>query len=294
MPDFTFEKALQSQGFSAICGVDEAGRGPLCGSVVAAACILPHDVDLPGLNDSKKLTPKKREALFDLICERAIAFGHYDRNNGRFITESEELFPYFNIPLGGMKGRANQLCTAMARVQLKYYDARCAEIRRAMNYFWDLLEGLPGIRAIRVDERSGSNMAGWYAAHGLYVGKELEGLSVKRFCEAVRAEGGIAWDGGNYCLHTHALFRDYDYFGIGKPTRIAFAERDARVDDHLCTRSVETACFSVPWFKKFDKEWIEYYAMTFRKVIENYRELLDGDTGRQQEGRWHGHVNDQG
>ncbi len=75
MPDFTFEKALQSQGFTAICGVDEAGRGPLCGSVVAAACILPHDVDLPGLNDSKKLTPKKREALFDLICERAIAFG---------------------------------------------------------------------------------------------------------------------------------------------------------------------------------------------------------------------------
>lgn len=75
MPDFTFEKALQSQGFTAVCGVDEAGRGPLCGSVVAAACILPHDVDLPGLNDSKKLTPKKREALFDLICERAIAFG---------------------------------------------------------------------------------------------------------------------------------------------------------------------------------------------------------------------------
>ncbi|MBO5042836.1 MAG: ribonuclease HII [Clostridia bacterium] len=75
MPDFTFEKALQSQGFTAVCGVDEAGRGPLCGSVVAAACILPHDVDLPGLNDSKKLTPKKREALFDLICERAVAFG---------------------------------------------------------------------------------------------------------------------------------------------------------------------------------------------------------------------------
>lgn len=75
MPDFTFEKSLQEKGFSAICGVDEAGRGPLCGSVVAAACILPHDVELPGLNDSKKLTPKKREALFDLICERAIAFG---------------------------------------------------------------------------------------------------------------------------------------------------------------------------------------------------------------------------
>ncbi len=75
MPDFTFEKALEAQGFSAVCGVDEAGRGPLCGSVVAAACILPYDVELPGLNDSKKLTPKKREALFDMICQRAIAYG---------------------------------------------------------------------------------------------------------------------------------------------------------------------------------------------------------------------------
>lgn len=75
MPDFEIERSLKDKGFSAICGVDEAGRGPLCGSVVAAACILPEDVELPGLNDSKKLTPKKRETLFDLICERAIAFG---------------------------------------------------------------------------------------------------------------------------------------------------------------------------------------------------------------------------
>ena len=75
MPDFSYEIKLQNEGFSVVCGVDEAGRGPLCGSVVAAACILPHDVDLPGLNDSKKLTPKKRDILFDLICEKAIAFG---------------------------------------------------------------------------------------------------------------------------------------------------------------------------------------------------------------------------
>ncbi len=75
MPDFEIERSLKEKGFSVICGVDEAGRGPLCGSVVAAACILPEDVELPGLNDSKKLTPKKREALFDLICERAIAYG---------------------------------------------------------------------------------------------------------------------------------------------------------------------------------------------------------------------------
>lgn len=75
MPDFTLEEALENSGFSLICGVDEAGRGPLCGPVVAAACILPHDVELPGLNDSKKLTPKKRDVLFDLIKERAVAYG---------------------------------------------------------------------------------------------------------------------------------------------------------------------------------------------------------------------------
>ncbi len=75
MPDFSIELQLKGEGYTAVCGVDEAGRGPLCGSVVAAACILPIDVDLPGLNDSKKLTPKKRDVLFDLIQERAIAFG---------------------------------------------------------------------------------------------------------------------------------------------------------------------------------------------------------------------------
>lgn len=74
MPDLTIEAALYAEGYTAVCGVDEAGRGPLCGPVVAAACILPTDPDLPGLNDSKKLTPRRREQLFDLIRERAIAY----------------------------------------------------------------------------------------------------------------------------------------------------------------------------------------------------------------------------
>lgn len=68
------EQELRDQGYAAVCGVDEAGRGPLCGSVVAAAVILPPDFILEGLNDSKKLTAKKREALFDLICENALAY----------------------------------------------------------------------------------------------------------------------------------------------------------------------------------------------------------------------------
>ena len=74
MLKFTLEKELLSRGYTAICGVDEAGRGPLCGPVCTAACILPPDVDIPGLNDSKKLTEKKREARFEVIKEKAVAY----------------------------------------------------------------------------------------------------------------------------------------------------------------------------------------------------------------------------
>lgn len=75
MPSYDIERTLSADGYVAVCGVDEAGRGPLCGSVVAAACILPDGLDIPGLNDSKKLTPKKREKLFEIICRNAIAYG---------------------------------------------------------------------------------------------------------------------------------------------------------------------------------------------------------------------------
>ena len=75
MPTYDLERALRSEGYTAVCGVDEAGRGPLCGSVVAAACILPDGLEIPELNDSKKLTAKKREKLFDIICQNAIAYG---------------------------------------------------------------------------------------------------------------------------------------------------------------------------------------------------------------------------
>ena len=69
------ENSLYSNGYQAICGVDEAGRGPLAGPVCAAAVILPKGLDLPGLNDSKKLTDKKRRELFPIIKEQAIAYG---------------------------------------------------------------------------------------------------------------------------------------------------------------------------------------------------------------------------
>lgn len=75
MPSFDLENEKYKEGYTAVCGCDEAGRGPLCGPVVAAAVILPRDLVIEGLNDSKKLSEKKREALFDIIKEKAIAYG---------------------------------------------------------------------------------------------------------------------------------------------------------------------------------------------------------------------------
>ena len=71
---WTYEREQWNQDFSTICGVDEAGAGPLAGPVYAAAVILPRELDIPGLNDSKKLTEKKREALFDIITAQAAAY----------------------------------------------------------------------------------------------------------------------------------------------------------------------------------------------------------------------------
>ena len=74
MPDLSYEAAAREKGYTAICGVDEAGRGPLMGPVCAAAVILPEGVELEGVNDSKKLSEKKREALFEVIKEKALAY----------------------------------------------------------------------------------------------------------------------------------------------------------------------------------------------------------------------------
>ena len=74
MPDYSIEQEWIDRGYTYVCGIDEAGRGPLCGPVVAAACILPMGLVIEGLNDSKKLTEKKREQLYDVIREQALAY----------------------------------------------------------------------------------------------------------------------------------------------------------------------------------------------------------------------------
>ena len=73
--NFDLEFEYTAKGYTVIAGTDEAGRGPLCGPVCAAAVILDPNVEIPGLNDSKKLTEKKREALYPLIMEKALSYG---------------------------------------------------------------------------------------------------------------------------------------------------------------------------------------------------------------------------
>lgn len=219
------------------------------------------------------------------LYERAIAFGHYERNNDKFIQESEELKDYFHIALGGVKGRVNQLCASLARGQLKHYDERTAEIRRAMNYFYDCLEGLPGIKPHRVDESDGSNMGGYYSPLLIYYPEELGGLSSSRFAEAVTAElngAGGCRAGANYCLHTHKYFKTFD------PQHSTTKKADTSDDDALDI-SLKKECISVPWFKNLNKEWIDRYVAVYKKVVENYQELLEEDLNKNKiEGIWYG------
>ena len=72
---YEFENKAHEDGYKIVCGIDEAGRGPLAGPVYAAAVILPDGLEEMGINDSKKMTEKKREALFDIIVENATAYG---------------------------------------------------------------------------------------------------------------------------------------------------------------------------------------------------------------------------
>ena len=74
-PDYSSEDRCRAEGYVVVCGVDEAGRGPLCGPVCAAAVILPSGLAIPGLNDSKKLSEPKRESLYGEILASCVSFG---------------------------------------------------------------------------------------------------------------------------------------------------------------------------------------------------------------------------
>ena len=74
LASYELETAARAEGYAHVCGADEAGAGPLMGPVYAAAVILPREAEIPGLNDSKKVSPKKRDILFEAIKEQAVAW----------------------------------------------------------------------------------------------------------------------------------------------------------------------------------------------------------------------------
>lgn len=219
------------------------------------------------------------------LYERCVAFGFYERTGGpsKFAAASNEISDphlgrFTGVPLGGVKHRINQLASAMGRVQLRHYDSRIAEIQAAINHFWDLLEGVPGIRPHRVPTESGSSMGGWYNCRGLYRGDELGGLTCARFCEALTAEGvpGIR-AGANFPLHLHPVFHEMDVFRQGAPTAVAFGQRDVRQarGSLPIAEQIGQLTFSIPWFKRYWPQEIERYAAAVRKVALHADQLRD-------------------
>lgn len=213
------------------------------------------------------------------VYDRAIAWGHYNLFTPNI--ETVNLKKYFGIPLGGVKGRVHQVSSAIGRVQLKYYDNRTKEIQKAINYFWDLLDGVLGIRPHRISKDSESTMGGWYNPIGHYYSEELGGLSLSTFAEAVNAERGICSPGCNLPLHLHPIFSEADIYGHGKPTRNAHTSREIYQPRGSLpiSEGIGEKVFRIPRFNYYKKTFIKEHAAAYRKVSENYRELLDVDKG---------------
>ena len=203
------------------------------------------------------------------IYERSVAFGHYERTTKSLTLP--ELKKFAGLPQGGYKYRMHQISSAVGRVQLKHYRKRMEEIQKAMNYFWDLLEGVPGIKPHRPAKDSGSTMGGWYAPHGIYVPEQVGGLPVQKFCEAVRAEGVSTGPGANVLLHLHPVMNECDVYHQGKPTRIANVKKDIRQPKGSLpvSETMPNRCYGIPWFKHYRPQIIKEHALAFRKAAEN-------------------------
>ena len=158
---WTLENEIYASGISLICGVDEAGRGPLAGPVCAAAVILPRSLDIPGLNDSKKLSEKKREELFDVICREAAAYGiafagveeieKFNILNATFLAMNRAIAKLVVMPeLALIDGNRNTGIEINSRCIVKG-DSKCADIAAASilakvtrdRYMYEMAEKYP-------------------------------------------------------------------------------------------------------------------------------------------------------
>jgi dTDP-4-amino-4,6-dideoxygalactose transaminase len=212
------------------------------------------------------------------IYERAIIFGHYERHSKITI---DYLKNGAGVPWGGYKYRMHQLSSAVGIVFIKIFKEIFEEIDKAMNYFCDLIDKLPGIKSHRPPKNSGLTKGGWYAPFAHYKKEELNGLSITRFCEALRAEGIYTYPGCNKPLHMHPIFHNIDIYNDGKPTVIRNSEKDirAKIGSLPVSENIGKKVFGLPRFVKFDKNVIEEYFSAFEKVVKNCEELLKDDPG---------------
>jgi len=218
------------------------------------------------------------------VYERALLFGHYIRHDEITL---DELKPFAGLPCGGAKHRIGQLNSAFGLVQLDLYPKQMAEIDKAMNYFCDLLEDTAGIRPIRPAKGTNTTKGGWYYPHFRYIAEELGGLSLSMFAQSINSEGSICNPGCNKPLHLHPLFTTEDVYGHGRPTRIAFLDESAKIEQYVeklpVAEGITRRVFEVPWFKHYEPQIIEQHAGAYKKVIENYQTLLPGDTDKDAE-----------
>ena len=181
---WTLENEIYAGGVKLLCGVDEAGRGPLAGPVCAAAVILPRNCVIPGLNDSKKLTEKKREALFDVICAAAVSYGiafatveeieEYNILSATFMAMNRAIAKLDPAPeLALIDGNRNTGIQIPSRCVIGG-DGKCADIAAA------------SVLAKVTRDRYMLQMAELYPQYGF---EKHKGYGTKAHYEAIRAYG---------------------------------------------------------------------------------------------------------
>ena len=181
---WTLENEIYAGGVKRLCGVDEAGRGPLAGPVCAAAVILPQNCEIQGLNDSKKLTEEKREALFDLICAAAVSYGiafatveeieEYNILGATFMAMNRAVARLDPVPeLALIDGNRNTGIQIPSRC-IVGGDGKCADIAAA------------SVLAKVTRDRYMRQMAELYPQYGF---EKHKGYGTKAHYEAIRAYG---------------------------------------------------------------------------------------------------------
>lgn len=181
---WTLENEIYAGGVKLLCGVDEAGRGPLAGPVCAAAVILPQNCEIEGLNDSKKLSEKKREALFDVICAAAVSYGiafatveeieEYNILGATFMAMNRAIAMLDPVPeLALIDGNRNTGIQIPSRCVIGG-DGKCADIAAA------------SVLAKVTRDRYMLQMAELYPQYGF---EKHKGYGTKAHYEAIRAYG---------------------------------------------------------------------------------------------------------